>query len=84
MLLFSCTKNYALEIDVPEDFYSFKKNFYYDSVPLSIYTQYFIYKKCEENELGYTFVLAVIKQESQFDTQEINHNKGGSKDYGLM
>lgn len=39
---------------------------------------------CEENDLGYNTVLAIIWNESRFQSDITGHNTNGTKDYGLM
>jgi hypothetical protein len=43
-----------------------------------------IYNLCEINDLSYELVLAVIYQESKFDSTSLNINKNGSRDVSLF
>ncbi len=43
-----------------------------------------IYQLCEINDLSYELVLAVIYQESKFDSTSLNINKNGSRDVSLF
>ena len=39
---------------------------------------------CEENDIPYELVLAIIYNESRFQSEATGYNKNGTKDYGLM
>lgn len=40
---------------------------------------------CDENEISYELVLAVMYLESRFDVEAVNYaNSNGTRDYGLM
>ncbi len=61
------------------------KNFYYiPDIPLSEDLQRFTYEMCEEFEIDYSLVLAIMYHESKFDPYAISYCSNGTYDSGIM
>lgn len=58
--------------------------YYIPEIPLSKELQSFTYEQCKEKHVSYELVLAVMQQESRFQTDVQGHNPNGSTDNGLM
>lgn len=57
---------------------------YHPDIPLSEDLQVFTYARCQELELEYELVLAVIWRESRFNAGAVGINTNGTRDSGLM
>lgn len=53
-------------------------------IPMPIEHQKFLYQLCKENDLDYIKTLAILKHESQFQSNLTHKNKNGTTDYGYM
>lgn len=61
-----------------------EKKFYIESIPLTKNIQKFIKDESKESNLNYFLILAIIKCESDFKTNDTSYNKNGTYDTGLM
>ena len=61
-----------------------KDDYYIKEIPLSKELQKYTYDLCEENDVDYETVLSIMYEESRFETNKINYNNNGTRDYGLM
>lgn len=57
--------------------------FYIKSIPLSLEQQKIIYNTCQEYNVDYTLILAILKVESNFQIHSVNHNTNGTTDSGI-
>ncbi len=55
-----------------------------DTIPLSPKLQQFTYDLCEQNDVPYPLVLAIIEHESNFNSKAVHQNTNGTTDSGLM
>lgn len=54
------------------------------NIPLSTELQQYTFNLCNQYNLSYELVLAIMWQESKMETDAINKNRNGTKDGGLM
>lgn len=57
---------------------------YIPEIPLDEEQQHLLWNECVDRGVEYTFALAVIQKESEFNPKATNHNKNGSTDKGLF
>ena len=59
-------------------------NYYIAEIPLDKDLQLYTYNLCQEKQVDYNLVLAVMWNESRFDVNALNYNTNGTYDYGIM
>ena len=57
---------------------------YSEQIPLDYDLQELLWHECIDRGVEYTFALAVIQKESEFNPKATNHNKNGSTDKGIF
>lgn len=72
-----CTDSYSETKTISEPFYI-------EEIPLPKELQLYTYNVCEDNDVSYELMLAVMKKESNYDINSIGYNTNGTYDSGLM
>ena len=57
---------------------------YLPELALSKELQHYTYKKCAEQEVDYTLILALMWRESRFQATAVGYNSNGTSDNGIM
>jgi len=57
---------------------------YLPSIPLSKELQEFTWQRCQELDIEYELVLAIMWRESRFKTNAVGYNNNGTRDSGVM
>ena len=88
MVMFMSTAVFAAEsnvriIEVEED-PEIEEFIYMGEIPLDRDLQKLLWDEAHDRGIDYTFALAVIRHESEFEPKATNYNKNGSTDKGLF
>ena len=59
-------------------------DFYIPEIPLSQELQAYTYQQCQEKQVSYELVLAMMHHESNYDPSAVRYYEDGSSDSGLM
>ena len=59
-------------------------NYYMAEIPLDKDLQLYTYNLCQEKQVDYDLVLAVMWNESRFNANALNYNTNGTYDHGIM
>lgn len=88
MIMLTSTVAFATEskvevLEVEED-PVIEEFIYMGEIPLDVELQRLLWDEAHNRGIDYTFALAVIRHESEFEPKATNHNKNGSTDKGLF